>query len=59
MPETSVVYKQVERTRLPPAAGGGERDRLRPMPPVGVSDQAVDQRALTDLREWILSLPAQ
>jgi hypothetical protein len=57
MPEISVLYKQVERTRLPPATGGGERDRLRPMPPVGVSDQAVDLRALTDLREWILSLP--
>ena len=36
----------------------GQDDRLRPMPPVGVADMAVDQAALADVRAWIMSLPA-
>ena len=51
----SVVYLQVQRTMLPAPRGG--RNRLRPMPPVGVADLAVDQAALADMRAWIMSLP--
>jgi hypothetical protein len=53
-PEMSVLYVQARRTPLPPAVGGV---RLRPMPPVGVSDLAADQAALTDIAAWIMSLP--
>jgi hypothetical protein len=54
----SVVYLQVQRTMLPPPiTTGGQDIRLRPMPPVGVADMAVDQAFLADLRAWILSLP--
>jgi hypothetical protein len=55
-PEMSVLYVQARRTPLPPAVGGV---RLRPMPPVGVSDLAPDQTALTDIAAWITSLPAK
>ena len=33
-----------------------DMDRLRPMPPVGVADIAVDKAALDDMRAWIMSL---
>ena len=52
-PEKSVLYVQARRTPLPPAVNGV---RLRPMPPVGVSDVAADQRALMDIAAWIRSL---
>ena len=58
-PSKSVVYLQVQRTMLPPPiTTGGQDIRLRPMPPVGVADMAVDQTFLADLRAWILALPA-
>jgi hypothetical protein len=54
----SVVYLQVQRTMLPPPiTTGGQDIRLRPMPPVGVADMAVDQAALADIRAWIMALP--
>jgi hypothetical protein len=54
----SVVYLQVQRTMLPPPITSmGQDIRLRPMPPVGVADMAVDQAALADIRAWIMSLP--
>jgi hypothetical protein len=56
-PLKSVVYVQTRRTMLPAPTGGGNMNRLRPMPPVGVSDQAVDQAALADMEAWIRSLP--
>ena len=57
-PTKSVVYLQVQRTMLPPPImSTGEDIRLRPMPPVGVADVAVDQTALADIRAWIMSLP--
>jgi hypothetical protein len=54
----SVVYLQVQRTMLPPPITSmGQDIRLRPMPPVGVADVAVDQAALADIRAWIMALP--
>jgi hypothetical protein len=53
-PTMSVVYRQMARVNLPPAMNGA--DPLRPMPPVGVADIAVDQAALTDMRTWIMGL---
>jgi hypothetical protein len=54
-PEMSVVYVQARRTPLPPPV---DNVRLRPMPPVGVTDVAPDQAFLADLLAWINSLPA-
>lgn len=54
-PEKSVVFKQMERTKLPPPTAG-DAMRLRPMPPVGVTDVALDAETLALVREWILSL---
>jgi hypothetical protein len=54
-PDTSVVFRQVQRVPLPMPMG--DTDRLRPMPPVGVADIAVDKVLLEDLRAWILALP--
>jgi hypothetical protein len=53
-PEKSVVYLQVQQTMLPAPVNGV---RLRPMPPVGVADQGVNQEALKDLFDWICALP--
>jgi hypothetical protein len=54
-PEKSVLYVQARRTPLPmPNMAGG--NRLRPMPPIGVADIAVDQEGLDALKMWILSL---
>jgi hypothetical protein len=58
-PDMSVLYVQVRRTPLPPPTGNGTMNRLRPMPPVGVTDVAADQEAVNDIRDWILSLPAK
>jgi hypothetical protein len=56
-PDTSVVYVQAERTKLPPpVVVDGMETRLRPMPPVGVADIAVPVDAVADLRAWIMSL---
>ena len=56
-PEMSVVYKQMERTKLPPpVVVNGEETKLRPMPPVGIADIANNQDALADMRAWIMSL---
>jgi hypothetical protein len=52
----SVLYVQMRRTPLPPPVEGV---RLRPMPPVGVSDVAPEQRILADVAAWIMSLPRQ
>jgi hypothetical protein len=57
-PEMSVVFVQTRRTPLPPPTGNGTMNRLRPMPPVGITDVAADQAAITDLKDWITSLPA-
>jgi hypothetical protein len=56
-PLKSVVFVQMRRTMLPAPTGGGEADRLRPMPPVGVAEVAADQAALADMEAWIRSLP--
>jgi hypothetical protein len=56
MPDMSVVYRQMARTNLPPPNNATD-ERLRPMPPVGVADIAVEQSALADMRMWILALP--
>jgi hypothetical protein len=54
-PEMSVLFVQARRTPLPmPTMDGG--DRLRPMPPIGVSDVAPDQAGLTAIEAWIRSL---
>ena len=53
-PTRSVLYVQMRRTMLPAPVNGV---RLRPMPPVGVSDQAAEQRILADVAAWIMSLP--
>jgi hypothetical protein len=46
------------RTMLPPPNNATD-ERLRPMPPIGVADIAVDKAALDDVRAWIMSLPRQ
>ena len=56
-PNTSVLYVQMERTKLPAPTGGMSMNRLRAMPPVGVADPAADQAALKDVRDWIMALP--
>ena len=57
-PTNSVVYRQMQRTNLPPPKMASD-ERLRPMPPVGVADIAVDRASLEDVRLWIMSLPPQ
>jgi hypothetical protein len=57
-PTNSVVYRQMLRTGLPMPAMAAD-ERLRPMPPVGVADIAVDKATLEDVRLWIMSLPPQ
>lgn len=54
-PAKSVLYVQMQRTMLPPPSGAS--DRLRAMPPVGLSDKAVEQTALKDVYDWISALP--
>jgi hypothetical protein len=54
-PLTSVLYVQMQRTMIPPAQGAN--NRLRPMPPVGLADVAVEQTALKDVFDWITALP--
>jgi hypothetical protein len=55
MPEMSVVFVQARRTPLPmPTTAGGSR--LRPMPPIGVSDLAADPDGVDALRTWITNL---
>ena len=54
-PAKSVLYVQMQRTMLPPANGASVR--LRAMPPVGLSDKAVEQTALKDVYDWISALP--
>jgi hypothetical protein len=56
-PARSVVYRQAKRTGLPMPTAGGEMNKLRPMPPFGVSDLAVDEEGVEALRLWICSLP--
>ena len=51
---TSVLYVQMQRTMLPPEMDG---KRLRAMPPIGLSDLAVEQDALKDVLDWITALP--
>jgi hypothetical protein len=58
-PDMSVVYRQVKRVGLPMPTMMGSMDRLRPMPPIGVADEAADQDALMDIYTWIMSLPAK
>ena len=53
-PDESVVYRQAKRLGLPPATG---MNKLRPMPPYGVNDNAADLQGLEDLRKWICALP--
>ena len=55
-PAKSVLYVQMQRTNLPPPEGAN--NRLRPMPPVGLADVAVEQSSLKDVADWITSLPA-
>ena len=57
-PDNSVVYRQMLRTMLPPPNTATD-ERLRPMPPIGVADIALDRAALDDVRAWIMSLPRQ
>jgi hypothetical protein len=57
-PTRSVLFVQMRRTMLPEPTGGGTMNRLRPMPPIGVADQAADQAALGDVEAWIRSLPS-
>jgi hypothetical protein len=57
-PTNSVVYRQMLRTGLPQPVMAAD-ERLRPMPPIGVADIAVDKAALDDVRAWIMSLPPQ
>ena len=54
-PAKSVLYVQMQRTMIPPAEGAN--NRLRPMPPVGLADVAVEQNSLKDVADWITSLP--
>lgn len=54
-PLKSVLYVQMQRTMIPPPAGAG--NRLRPMPPVGLADVAVEQAVLKDVFDWITALP--
>lgn len=56
-PERSVLFVQVRRQPLPAPAGGGTTNRLRAMPPIGVSQVAADQEAVADIAAWIMSLP--
>jgi hypothetical protein len=56
-PATSVLYVQMQRTMLPPPQGAASR--LRPMPPVGLADVAVEQTSLKDVFDWITALPLQ
>lgn len=53
-PATSVLYVQMQRTMLPPPEGAN--NRLRPMPPIGLADVAVEQTALKDVFDWITAL---
>jgi hypothetical protein len=54
--EKSVVYVQARRKPLPmPNMAGG--NRLRPMPPFGVNDDAPDLDGLAALQAWITGLP--
>jgi hypothetical protein len=57
-PNMSVLYVQVQRTMIPTTVKG-MMVRMRPMPPVGVSDQAANQEFLADLFAWITALPAK
>ncbi|HEX2876185.1 MAG TPA: hypothetical protein VHP33_33265 [Polyangiaceae bacterium] len=54
-PAKSVLYVQMQRTMIPPPEGAN--NRLRPMPPVGLADVAVEQSSLKDVADWITSLP--
>jgi hypothetical protein len=54
-PAKSVLYVQMQRTMIPPPEGAN--NRLRPMPPVGLADVAVEQTSLKDVADWITSLP--
>jgi len=56
-PATSVLYVQMQRTMIPPPQGAA--NRLRPMPPVGLADVAVEQTSLKDVFDWITALPPQ
>jgi hypothetical protein len=56
MPQKSVLYVQVQRTMVP-ALNQMSGFKLRAMPPVGVSDVAAPQTAVTDLLTWIGSAP--
>jgi hypothetical protein len=56
-PQTSVLYVQMQRTMLPEPVGNASR--LRPMPPVGLADVAVEQSSLKDVFDWITALPPQ
>jgi hypothetical protein len=47
----------MQRTMLPPAQG--DANRLRPMPPIGLADVAVEVNVLGDVSDWISALPAQ
>jgi hypothetical protein len=54
-PSTSVVYVQMQRTMIPEPVGN--ESRLRPMPPIGLNDLAVEQTSLQDVFDWITALP--
>src|SRR5204862_6432272 len=47
-PDHSVLFVQVQRQPLPMPTGNDTKNRLRPMPPVGVSDVAADLKAVAD-----------
>jgi len=54
-PSTSVLYVQMERINIPEPVDG--MNRLRPMPPVGLADVAVEPTSLQDVYDWISALP--
>ncbi len=54
-PSTSVLYVQMQRTMLPEPEPG--MNALRPMPPVGLADVAVEPNSLQDVFDWITALP--
>jgi hypothetical protein len=54
-PETSVLYVQMQRTMLPEPLPG--MNSLRPMPPIGLNDLAVEPTSLQDVYDWISALP--
>jgi len=55
VPSMSVVYVQAQRTMIPTMVAG-KPVKMRPMPPVGVANEAANQEFLTDLAAWIMTL---